>query len=54
MKTKQDNDVVDCSGAIYTKNDTELLCSIGLKIDYDENQVGQRHDQTYKCSLRQK
>ena len=25
MKTRQDNDVIDCMGSLYTENNTELL-----------------------------
>ena len=30
METKQDNDMIDCTGAVYVKNDTELSWPIKL------------------------
>ena len=42
MKTRQDNDVIDYIGAVYTENDTKLSWLIGPGADYDENQI--RHN----------
>ena len=30
MKTKQDNDLTNCIGAVYAKNDTKISWSIEL------------------------
>ena len=46
MKTKQDNDVIDCIDAIYEENETQLLWPIRLRTVYDENQIGPRGDQS--------
>ena len=54
MKFEQDNDVANRIGAVYIENDTEFLWLIGLSADCDENQIGQRHDWSYKCNLCQK
>ena len=32
--------MIDCTSAVYAKNDTELLWLIGLGIDCNENQIG--------------
>ena len=37
MKTRQDNDMIKRIGAVYAKNDIELLGPIGLDVVYDEN-----------------
>ena len=37
MKTRQDNDLTDYTGAIYDENETKLSWSIGLGAVYDEN-----------------
>lgn len=44
-KTRQDNDVIKGTGAIYTENDIEPLGPIGSGVIYDENQIRQRCDQ---------
>ena len=44
IKTKQDNDMTNCKGAVYAKNNIELSWLIGLGVDGDENQIGQLHD----------
>lgn len=51
MKTKQDNDVTDCIGVVYTENKTRLLWPIRLGAICDENHTGQRHDWSYRSSL---
>ena len=43
-KTRQDNDVNDCTGAVYTENKTELSWLIRLGAICDENQTKQRRD----------
>ena len=40
-KTKQDNNVTDHIGLVYTKNNTELLGPIGPGTVYDENNTRQ-------------
>ena len=37
MKTRQDNDVTNCTGAIYVENETKLSWSIGRDAICDEN-----------------
>lgn len=37
MKIRQDNDMIDYVGAIYTENNTELSWLIKSSVDYDEN-----------------
>ena len=44
MKTRQVNNVTDCIGVIYAKNDTELSWPIGSIVDYDENHIEKQHD----------
>ena len=46
MYTREDNDVTSCIGALYAEKDIELSWSIGLGVDYDENQIRQWHDYT--------
>ena len=36
MKTRQDNEVTDCKGAVYAKNDTEQLGPIRLVAVFHE------------------
>ena len=43
-KTRQDNDVMDCTCVIYAENDNELSWPIKSGAYYDENQIGQLHD----------
>lgn len=54
MKARQDNDMIDRIGAIYTEKETKLLWSIGSSAVCDEYLIGQQHDQTYGFGLRQK
>ena len=37
MKTRQDNDVIEHTNAIYAENDIELLWPIELGVVYNEN-----------------
>ena len=41
MKTRLDNYVIDCTDAIYVKNETELSWPIRPSLVYDENQTKQ-------------
>lgn len=41
MKTRQDNDMTEHIGVVYTKNDIELSWAIGLSVLCDENQKRQ-------------
>ena len=41
MKTKWNNDMIKCTGEVYTENDIELSWPMGLGVDCDENQIGQ-------------
>ena len=53
-KTRQENDINNLKDVAYAKNKTELLWLKGLGVIYDENQIRQWHDQSYKCGLRWK
>ena len=37
-KTRQDNNVIDRIGVVYTKNDTKPSWGIRPNVNYDENQ----------------
>ena len=39
--------------AVYTENETKLSWPIKLGVDCDENQTGQRRDQSYRYGLLQ-
>ena len=41
MKTRQDNDMTDCTGVVQTKNDVELSWPIEPCADSNDNQKGQ-------------
>ena len=41
-KTRQDNDMVDCTSAIYAEKETELSYLIGSCVICDENHIRQR------------
>ena len=51
MKTTQDNEVIDCIGVVFTEIETKLLRPIEPSVVCDENQIGQRHDRSYKSGL---
>lgn len=53
-KTKQDNDVINCTSATHSKNDTEPSWPIRLGANCDENQIGKLRDRLYRCGLCQK
>ena len=44
IKIRHDNDVIDYTGAVYTKNNTKLSWSIRSGVICDKNQIGQLHD----------
>ena len=46
MKTKQDNNVTNRIDAVYAQNETQLLYLIILGAVCDENETGQRRDQS--------
>ena len=52
-KTKQDNDVIDHIGLVYTKKNIELSRPIWPAVVYEENQTRQWCDQLYMCHLHQ-
>ena len=54
MKTRHDNNMSDPIRVAYAKNIIELLWSIKLGVDYDENHIGQWRNWLYKCGLGQK
>ena len=51
METRQDNDMIDYTDAIYAQNEIELLGPIWSGAVYDENQIRLRCDQSYRCGL---
>ena len=51
MKTRQDNDMTDHIGLLHSKIETELLGPIWSGTVCDENQIGQRLDNSYKYGL---
>ena len=53
-KTRQKNNVTDLTSAIYVEKEIELSRPIRPIVVYDENQIGQQHDQSYRCGLCQK
>ena len=54
MKTRQDNDMIDCIGVVYAKTKTELLGPIKPGIVCYENETWYQHDQSYRYGLHQK
>ena len=52
-KTKQDNNMIDRIGAVYTENKIEQLWLIGPSAAYNKNQTGQQYDKSYRYSLLQ-
>ena len=54
MKTRQDNDVIDCIGVVFAETETELLRTIESSAVCDENKIEQKHDQSYRCNLHKK
>ena len=44
MKTKQDNDMTNCIGAVYVENNIELSWLIRSGTVCDENHIGQLRD----------
>ena len=52
-KTKQDNNMIDRIGAVYTENKIEQLWLIGPSTTYNKNQTGQQYDKSYRYSLLQ-
>ena len=54
MKTRQDNNEIDRIIVVYAENEIELSRLIRLGTILDEDQTGQQHDRSYKCSLLQK
>ena len=50
-KIRQDNNVTDCIGLVYTKTKIKLLGPIWLSVVSYENQIGQWCDQSYRYGL---
>ena len=53
-KTRQDNDVIEGTSAVYAENDNELSWPMGLGVIYDKNKGGQWCDRLYRYYLCQK
>ena len=51
MKTRQENNVLDCISLAYAKTETKLPKPINSTTVCDENQTRQWCDQSYKCNL---
>ena len=51
MKTRQDNDVTNQTGVVYTEIGIELSWLIEQDVVYWEKHIGQRCDWSYKCDL---
>ena len=45
-KTKQDSDVTERTSVVYAKNGIKLSWLIRSSVLYEENQIGQWHDQS--------
>ena len=50
MKTRQDNNEIDRTIVVYAENEIELSRLIRPSAVLDEDQTGQQHDRSYKCS----
>ena len=46
--------MIDYAGMVYVESKTKLSVPIEPGVVSNKNQTGQRHDQLYRCSLRQK
>ena len=44
MKTRQENEITDCTGAVYAENKTKLSSPIRHGAVCDENKIGERCD----------
>ena len=51
MKTKEDNDVIGSTSAVYAKNETKLSWPIRPSAIYDKNQIEQQCYQSNRWSL---
>lgn len=51
MKSKQDNDTIDRTSVISVKYDIEMSILIGQCAVYDEKNIGQQCDCSYRCGL---
>ena len=51
MKSKHDNDVIDRASVISVKYDTKLSRPNRQCAIYDEDEIGQRRDWSYRCIL---
>ena len=51
MKAKENNNVTNCTIAVYAKNSVELSWPIRPSANYDENQIDELRDWSYRCGL---
>lgn len=51
MKTRLDNDMIDCISTIYDENETKLFWLIEPGVVWEKNWTGQRCDRLYRCGL---
>ena len=49
MKTRQDNNMIDRTDVVYAKNEIDLSWLVRLGAVYNENQIGQCREWSYKC-----
>ena len=50
-EAKQDNKVINHTGVIYTKNESEISWLTGQGVVYDKNGIRQWCDKSYRCGL---
>ena len=48
IKTRQDNDMTNCTRIVYAKNESELSWLIRLGAICNKNQIGRRRDRSYR------
>ena len=54
MKTREDNDMTDRTNVVHAENEIEPPWLIESSVVYDENKIGQWHDQLYRCNTYKK
>ena len=51
MKTRQDNNMINCISMVYVEDETKLSSPIEPSEIYDENHKGQWNEWPYKCGV---
>ena len=54
MKSREDEDMNDRINVVYVENKVKPSWPIELGAVYYKNKIGQRHEWSYRCSLREK